>query len=122
MKTFMFKGNKTEVTEIIKEVRYTEAKNMYYMNRILPEYFGKRWTSNADSLWRSVNNCLHDFCDEERQSLLDMSEEMMTKLKEEVEWTDLDQKAIEYLEVKSFTELREEQRDKLNFLYTAVTR
>ena len=112
MKTFMFKGTKTEVTEIIKEIRYTEAVNMYYMNRILPEYFGKRWTSNADSLWRSVNNCLHDFCDEERQSLLDMSEGMMTKLKEEVE----------YLEVKSFTELREEQRDKLNFLYTAVTR
>lgn len=42
MKTFMFKGTKTEVTEIIKEIRYTEAVNMYYMNRILPEYFGKR--------------------------------------------------------------------------------
>ena len=122
MKAFMFRGTKTELTEIIKEIRYTESKNMYCTNRILPEYFGKRWTSNADSLWRSVNNCLHDFCDEERQSLLDMSEGMMTKLKEEVEWTELDQKAIEYLEVKSFIELREEQRDKLNFLYTAVTR
>lgn len=51
-----------------------------------------------------------------------MSEGMMVKLKEEVEWTELDQKAIEYLGIKSFTELREEQRDKLNFLYTAVTR
>lgn len=50
-----------------------------------------------------------------------MAEGMLAKLKLEVEWTDLDTKAIEFLGVKYFTELREEQRDALNDYYSAIT-
>lgn len=122
MTKYMYQGLKRDVTEVIARIRYSNKVNMYYMNRLLPEYFGKRWTSDVDQLWRAINGCLRDFREvEQKQSLLDMAERMLAKLKLEVEWTDLDTKAIEFLGVKYFTELREEQRDALNDYYSAIT-
>lgn len=122
MTKYMYQGLKLDVAEVIARIRYTQGVNLYYMNRLLPDYFGKRWTTDVDQLWRAVNGCLRDFRELERkQSLLDMAEGMLAKLKLEVEWTDLDTKAIEFLGVKYFTELREEQRDTLNELYCTIT-
>ena len=122
MTKYMYQGLKQDVTEVIARIRYTQKVNLYYMNRLLPDYFGKRWTSDVDQLWRAMNGCLRDFREvEQKQSLLDMAEGMLAKLKQEVEWTDLDSKAIEFLGIKAFTELREEQRDTLNDLYCTIT-
>ena len=122
MTKYMYQGLKLDVAEVIARIRYTQGVNLYYMNRLLPDYFGKRWTTDVDQLWRAVNGCLRDFRElEQKQSLLDMAEGMLAKLKLEVEWTDLDTKAIEFLGVKYFTELREEQRDTLNELYCTIT-
>lgn len=122
MTKYNYQGLKLDVAEVIARIRYTQGVNLYYMNRLLPDYFGKRWTTDVDQLWRAVNGCLRDFRElEQKQSLLDMAEGMLAKLKLEVEWTDLDTKAIEFLGVKYFTELREEQRDTLNELYCTIT-
>lgn len=122
MTKYNYQGLKLDVAEVIARIRYTQGVNLYYMNRLLPDYFGKRWTTDVDQLWRAVNGCLRDFRElEQKQSLLDMAEGMLAKLKLEVEWTDLDAKAIEFLGVKYFTELREEQRDTLNELYCTIT-
>lgn len=122
MTKYMYQGLKQDVTEVIARIRYTQKVNLYYMNRLLPDYFGKRWTNDVDQLWRAINGCLRDFREvEQKQSLLDMAEGMLAKLKQEVEWTDLDSKAIEFLGIKAFTELREEQRDALNDLYCTIT-
>ena len=122
MTKYNYQGLKLDVAEVIARIRYTQGVNLYYMNRLLPDYFGKRWTTDVDQLWRAINGCLRDFRKlEQKQSLLDMAEGMLAKLKLEVEWTDLDTKAIEFLGVKYFTELREEQRDNLNELYCTIT-
>lgn len=117
MSKFVYQGMEHEESYIKKHMLYSANVNRLYMTRILKEYFGNRFSSNAQRKLELIEHLMWSFRDEPDQETIDDIVTYTVEFKQEVEWTSLDEEAIRYLGIKAFTELDEEDRDRLNTLW-----
>lgn len=117
MTTFNYQGMEYEESYIKKHMLYSANVNRLYMTRVLKEYFGARFTDRAQRKLELVEHLMWSFRDEPDQETIDAIVEITTEFRQEVEWTKLDEEAIRYLGIKAFTELDEEDRNRLNVLW-----
>nr|DAW05930.1 MAG TPA: hypothetical protein [Caudoviricetes sp.] len=117
MTTFNYQGMEYDESYIKKHMLYSANVNRLYMTRVLKEYFGARFTDRAQRKLELVEHLMWSFRDEPDQETIDAIVEITTEFRQELEWTKLDEEAIRYLGIKAFTELDEEDRDRLNMLW-----
>jgi hypothetical protein len=117
MSKFVYQGMEHEESYIKKHMLYSANVNRLYMTRILKEYFGNRFSSNAQRKLELIEHLMWSFRNEPDQETIDDIVTYTVEFKQEVEWTSLDEEAIRYLGIKAFTELDEEDRDRLNTLW-----
>ena len=117
MTTFNYQGMEYNESYIKKHMLYSVNVNRFYMVRVLKEYFGDRFTERAQRKLELIEHLMWSFRDEPDQETIDAIVSMTTELRQEVEWTKLDEEAIRYLGIKAFTELDEEVRNELNYLW-----
>lgn len=117
MSKFMYLGAAFDEDYIKKHILYTLNVNRIYKERVLKEYFGKRFTDRAERKMKIIENLMWRFRDEPDQDTIDVIVEIEKEFREEVAWTSLDTEAIRYLCIKAFTEINEEDRDRLNMLW-----
>ena len=122
MTTFNYQGMEYDENYIKKHMLYLMNVNRIYMERVLKEYFGNRFTDRAALKLDLVERMMWAFRNEPEQETLDDIVELTTELKQEVEWTKLDEEAIRYLGIKAFAELNDEDRDRLNYLWRDLTK
>lgn len=120
MTKFNYNGYEYDEEYIVAHVMYTVNVNRMYMASVLKEWFGSRWTKRAELKFGTADRLLGLFRYSREQELLDMVKDIMEALKKEVEWTSLDEEAIRHLGVKAFTELNEEDRNRLHKLWMDV--
>lgn len=117
MGKFMYQGMEYDESYIKKHMLYSANVNRLYMTRVLKEYFGARFTDRAQRKLELVEHLMWSFRDEPDQETIDTIVEVTTEFRQELEWTKLDEEAIRYLGIKAFTELNEEDRNRLNVLW-----
>lgn len=117
MGKFMYQGMEYGESYIKKHMLYSANVNRLYMTRVLKEYFGARFTDRAQRKLELVEHLMWSFRDEPDQETIDTIVEVTTEFRQELEWTKLDEEAIRYLGIKAFTELDEEDRNRLNVLW-----
>lgn len=117
MGKFMYQGMEYSERYIKKHMRYSATVNRLYMTQVLKEYFGARFTDRAQRKLELVEHLMWSFRDEPDQETIDTIVEVTTEFRQELEWTKLDEEAIRYLGIKAFTELDEEDRNRLNALW-----
>lgn len=117
MGKFMYQGMEYGERYIKKHMQYSATVNCLYMTQVLKEYFGARFTDRAQRKLELVEHLMWSFRDEPDQETIDTIVEVTTEFRQELEWTKLDEEAIRYLGVKAFTELDEEDRNRLNALW-----
>lgn len=117
MSKFVYQGMEHEESYIKKHMLYSANVNRLYMTRILKEYFGNRFSSNAQLKLELIEHLMRAFRNEPEQETIDDIVTYTVEFKQEVEWTSLDEEAIRYLGIKAFTELDEEDRNRLNTLW-----
>lgn len=117
MGKFMYQGMEYGERYIKKHMLYSANVNRLYMTRVLKEYFGARFTDRAQRKLELVEHFMWSFRDEPDQETIDTIVEVTTEFRQELEWTKLDEEAIRYLGIKAFTELDEEDRNRLNVLW-----
>ena len=117
MSKFMYQGMEYSESYIKKHMLYSANVNRLYLTRVLKEYFGERFTDRAQRKLELVEHLMWSFRDEPDQETIDAIVEVTTEFRQEVEWTKLDEEAIRYLGIKAFTELDEEDRNRLNTLW-----
>lgn len=117
MTTFNYQGMEYDESYIKKHMLYSANVNRLYMVRVLKEYFGARFTDRAQRKLELVEHLMWSFRDEPDQETINAIVEITTEFRQELEWTKLDEEAIRYLGIKAFTELDEEDRDRLNMLW-----
>lgn len=117
MGKFMYQGTEYDESYIKKHMLYSANVNRLYMTRVLKEYFGERFTDRAQRKLELVEHLMWSFRDEPDQETIDTIVEVTTEFRQELEWTKLDEEAIRYLGIKAFTELDEEDRNRLNVLW-----
>mgnify|MGYP001739371028 FL=1 len=117
MGKFMYQGMEYDESYIKKHMLYSANVNRLYMTRVLKEYFGARFTDRAQRKLELVEHLMWSFRDEPDQETIDTIVEVTTEFRQELEWTKLDEESIRYLGIKAFTELDEEDRNRLNVLW-----
>lgn len=117
MGKFMYQGMEYGERYIKKHMRYSATVDRLYMTQVLKEYFGARFTDRAQRKLELVEHLMWSFRDEPDQETIDTIVEVTTEFRQELEWTKLDEEAIRYLGIKAFTELDEEDRNRLNALW-----
>jgi hypothetical protein len=117
MGKFMYQGMEYGERYIKKHMLYSSNVNRLYMTRVLKEYFGARFTDRAQRKLELVEHLMWSFRDEPDQETIDTIVEVTTEFRQELEWTKLDEEAIRYLGIKAFTELDEDDRNRLNVLW-----
>lgn len=96
MSKFMYQGMEYSESYIKNHMLYSANVNCLYLTRVLKEYFGARFTDRAQRKLELVEHLMWSFRDEPDQETID---------------------AIRYLGIKAFTELDEEDRNRLNTLW-----
>lgn len=117
MGKFMYQGMEYGERYIKKHMQYSANVNQLYMTQVLKEYFGARFTDRAQRKLELIEHLMWSFRDEPDQETIDTIVEVTTEFRQELEWTKLDEEAIRYLGIKAFTELDEEDRNRLNVLW-----
>lgn len=117
MSKFVYQGMEYEESYIKKHMLYSTNVNRLYMVRVLKEYFGARYTDRAQRKLELIEHLMWSFRNEPDQETIDDIVVYTTEFRQEVEWTKLDEESIRYLGIKAFTELDEEDRDRLNALW-----
>lgn len=117
MGKFMYQGMEYGERYIKKHMQYSATVNCLYMTQVLKEYFGARFTDRAQRKLELIEHLMWSFRDEPDQETIDTIVEVTTEFRQELEWTKLDEEAIRYLGIKAFTELDEEDRNRLNALW-----
>lgn len=117
MVKYTYQGMEYTESYIKKHMLYSANVNRLYLTRVLKEYFGNRFTDRAQQKLELVEHLMWSFRNEPDQETIDTIVEMTTDFRQEVEWTKLDEEAIRYLGIKAFTELNDEDRDNLNYLW-----
>ena len=117
MGKFMYQGMEYDESYIKKHMLYSMNVNRIYMERVLKEYFGECFTDRAQRKLELVEHLMWSFRDEPDQETIDTIVEVTTEFRQELEWTKLDEESIRYLGIKAFTELDEDDRNRLNVLW-----
>lgn len=117
MTTFNYQGMEYDESYIKKHMLYSVNVNRFYMVRVLKEYFGDRFTERAQQKLELIEHLMWSFRDVPDQETINAIVSTTTEFRQELEWTKLDEEAIRYLGIKAFTELDEELRNELNYLW-----
>lgn len=117
MSKFVYQGMEYEESYIKKHMLYSMNVNRIYMERVLKEYFGDRFTDRGALKLDMVERMMRSFRVEPEQETIDNIVTYTTEFRQEVGWTKLDEEAIRYLGIKAFAELNEEDRNRLNVLW-----
>jgi hypothetical protein len=119
MTTFNYQGMEYDEKTIKSFMAYSREVNRVYMNQVLADYLGSRWSVYAKDLYHKINMTMGVFGYDPKQEFLDEISDLLKEFREEVGWTKLDEEAIRYLGIKAFAYLKEEDRDRLNAFYVA---